>query len=328
MYEKIYYTEDLSKYTFLVTGGAGFIGSNIAEYLIKHNAGKVRVIDNLSTGFKQNLRVFMNKPNFEFIHKDICDYDVSLKACDKIDYVLHEAALGSVPRSIISPIDTNNSNVNGFLNILFAAKEQKVKRVVFASSSSVYGDSKILPKKEDITGKPLSPYAVTKLADELYADVFARIYDMEIIGLRYFNIFGPRQNPKGPYAAVIPLFIESLLKKKSPVIYGDGEQLRDFTFIENAVQANIKAVFCKDKNVLNQVFNIAYGQSVSVNQLFKMIKELTGTNINLLFKQERKGDIRESFADIAKARKFLDYNPEIDIKKGLEITLDWFKTRS
>lgn len=328
MFEKAYHSEDLSKYSFLVTGGAGFVGSNIVEYLLKYKAGKVRVIDNLITGFEHNLKQYKDNSAFEFMQADMCDYDAAFKAVSGIDIVLHQAALGSVPRSVEKPIDTNAHNVNGFLNIMFAAKEAKVKRVVYASSSSVYGDSKKLPKREDEIGNPLSPYAVTKRADELYADVFAKTYDMEIIGLRYFNIFGPRQNPKGPYAAVIPLFIEALLNNRAPVIFGDGEQLRDFTFVENAVQANIKAAFCPNKNALNQIFNIAYGQSVSVNQLFQTIKQHTAATVEPVYKAERKGDIRQSFADTTKAQTLLDYHPGIDISKGLEITLDWFKANA
>jgi UDP-N-acetylglucosamine/UDP-N-acetylgalactosamine 4-epimerase len=327
MFDKPYHSEDLSRYSFLVTGGAGFVGSNLVEYLLKYKAGKVRVIDNLITGFQHNLQQFEGNPSFEFIIGDISDYNVAFNAVKGIDFVLHQAALGSVPRSIESPLDTNNHNINGSLNILFAAKELKVRRTVYASSSSVYGDSAKLPKKEEELGKPLSPYAVTKLADELYADVFARTYDMEIIGLRYFNIFGPKQNPKGPYAAVIPLFIEALLNNRQPNIYGDGEQLRDFTFIENAVQANIKALFCKYSafNIQHPTFNIAYGNCVSVNQLFEQIKQLTGSSLSPVYLPERKGDIRKSFADISKARTILDYNPEYDTAKGLELTLDWFR---
>ena len=328
MFDKPYHTENLSNYSFLITGGAGFIGSNLVEYLLKYKAGKVRVIDNLITGFQENINQFEANPAFEFIKGDISDYNVALNAVQGIDFVLHQAALGSVPRSIEKPLDTNNHNVNGFLNILFAAKEAKVKRTVYASSSSVYGDSVKLPKKEDEIGRPLSPYAVTKRTDELYADVFARTYDMEIIGLRYFNIFGPKQNPKGPYAAVIPLFIEALLNNKSPNIFGDGEQLRDFTFVENAVQANIKAVFCQDKNAINQIFNIAFGSCVSVNQLFNDIKALIGSDISPVYKPERKGDIRKSFADISKANTFLNYSPEVNISKGIELTIDWFNSNS
>ena len=325
MYEKAFHQENLADCSFLVTGGAGFIGSNIVEYLLKYNAGKVRVIDNLITGFEHNLKQYAGNPAFEFIQGDISDYNVAFNAVKGIDIVLHQAALGSVPRSVEKPIDTNNHNVNGFLNILFAAKEEKVKRFVYASSSSVYGDSVKLPKKEDEIGNPLSPYAVTKRADELYANVFAKTYDMEIIGLRYFNIFGPRQNPKGPYAAVIPLFIEAILDNRSANIFGDGEQLRDFTFVENAVQANIKAAFCKDKSALGQVFNIAYGSCVSVNQLFENIRQLLGADVKPTYKPERKGDIRQSFADISKAKNILGYHPEVDINTGIELTLNWFR---
>ncbi len=325
MYNKPFHTADISKSSFLVTGGAGFIGSNIVEYLIKYGAGKVRVIDNLSTGFRKNIEPFISGSNFEFIEQDICNIDNCYNACAGMDYVLHEAAIGSVPRSIEDPVTTNNSNVTGFLNILVAAKKSKIKRIVFASSSSVYGDSEVSPKKEEKTGNPLSPYAVSKVVNELYAAVFARNYNMEIIGLRYFNIFGPKQNPEGPYAAVIPLFIEALLNNKSPLIYGDGEQTRDFTFVENAVQANIKAIFCEDKKTLSRIYNIAYGGNITINKLFDVLKNQIRSNITPVYKKERQGDIRHSFADISKAKSVLNYNPGINIEQGLKLTIDWFK---
>ncbi len=324
MFDKPFHTSNISEFSFLVTGGSGFIGSNIVEYLIKYNAGKVRVIDNLSTGFKNNIATYLASPTFEFLEEDICNYESCLKACDGIDYILHQGALGSVPRSIKNPIDSNKVNVEGTLNIFFAAKEKKVKRIVYASSSSVYGNSKELPKTEDRIGKPLSPYAVTKLANEIYADVFSKTYNMEIIGLRYFNIFGPKQNPAGPYAAVIPLFIDALLNNNSPLIFGDGEQMRDFTFVENAVQANIKALFTENKDALNQVFNIAVSEKTSVNQLFNILKTLTGSSLVSIHKEERVGDIKNSFADISKAKAMLGYNPEVRIEEGLKITLDSF----
>ncbi len=325
MFQKSYHTVDLSKYSFLVTGGAGFVGSNIVEYLLKYGAGKVRVIDNLITGFKANILKYKEFPNFEFIEGDIKDDTILTSLFDNIDYVLHQAALGSVPRSIENPIPTNEANITGFIKILFYAKQANVKRIVYASSSSVYGDNTQLPKKEEYIGKPLSPYGVTKIADELYADVFAKTYNMEIIGLRYFNIFGPKQNPKGPYAAVIPLFIEALLNNKQPNIYGDGEQLRDFTFVENAVQANIKAVFTENKEALNQIFNIAYGSCVSVNELFNTIKKHTDSELQPNYLPPRKGDIVKSYADISKAGRMLNYKPEINIEEGLKKTLKWYK---
>ena len=256
---------------------------------------------------------------------DICDEETCVKACKNIDYVFHQAALGSVPRSIKNPIATNKSNIDGFVNMLFSAKESGVKRVVFASSSSVYGDSPILPKKEDQIGRPLSPYAVTKLVNELYCDVFSRTYGMEIIGLRYFNIFGPRQNPSGAYAAAIPLFIDALMKGESPFINGDGSQSRDFTFVENAVEANVKAMFAGKKEALNQVFNIAVAEQTTINELFFILKEGSGSDIMPKYREERQGDVKHSLADITKARDLIDYDPKVKIKEGLNVTLNWFK---
>ncbi|NQX99447.1 MAG: NAD-dependent epimerase/dehydratase family protein, partial [Flavobacteriales bacterium] len=243
MYDTPFHTQDISKSTFLITGGAGFIGSNIVEYLMKYNAGKIVVLDNLSNGYLSNIEQFINQSNFKFIEGDITDLETCKSAMNGIDYISHQAALGSVPRSIENPLATHQANATGFLNVLTAAKDSNVKRIVFASSSSVYGDSKELPKIEENIGRQLSPYAVSKHTKELYAKVFADVYGLDVIGLRYFNIFGPNQNPSGPYAAAIPLFMDAILKNESPYINGDGEQSRDFTFVENAVQANIKALF-------------------------------------------------------------------------------------
>lgn len=325
MYEKPFHTIDISSKTFLVTGGSGFIGSNIVEYLVAHNAGKVIVLDNLSTGFKENIDPYLSKENFTFIKGDICNMDDCKKACVGVDYVFHQAALGSVPRSIKNPIATHNVNATGFLNVLIAARDANVKRVVYASSSSVYGDSKILPKVEHQIGRQLSPYAVSKMTNELYGEIFAKTYSMEIIGLRYFNIFGPRQNPQGEYAAAIPLFISALLNNEPPTLNGDGEQTRDFTFVANAVQANIKAMFAQNINTIGDVFNIAVGERISLNQLVNILKNLIGTSIAHLYRAERAGDIRDSLADISKASTLLNYNPEIKIEEGLKFTLDWFK---
>ena len=325
MYEKKFHTEDLKKYTFLVTGAAGFIGSHLVEYLLKHNAGKVKALDNLSTGYNKNLEAFTGNPSFEFIQGDICDAETCHKACREVDIVFHEAALGSVPRSIKDPVSTNAANVDGFLNMLVAAKENKVKRFIYASSSSVYGDSPRLPKLEDEIGKPLSPYAVTKLVNELYADVFSRTYDMKIIGFRYFNVFGPRQNTKGAYAAVIPLFINSFINKISPKIDGDGEQTRDFTFVSNVVRGNINAAFATNDEAFNQVYNMAVGGRTSLNILVQILKDISGINIDVIHVGKRAGDVRDSLADISKAQKLLGYKPEVQIREGLEITLDWFK---
>lgn len=322
MYQNKYHDIDISSSSFLITGGAGFIGSHIVEYLMMHNAGKVRVLDNLITGRYSNIQKWENHPNFEYVEGDICDTATCLNACSGIDYISHQAALGSVPRSIKDPVRSNNINVDGFLNVMVAAKDNKVKNVVYASSSSVYGDEPNLPKFEDRTGNPLSPYAVTKATNELYAKVFVSTYGMSIIGLRYFNIFGPRQDPNGPYAAVIPIFIDKLDKKTDVFIDGDGEQTRDFTFVENAVQANIRAMLCKDKNAFGQVYNIAFGENYSVNYLFNSIKEELGSNQNAIYRASRTGDVRNSLADISKAKKLLGYNPLFSFKDGLPITVE------
>ena len=325
MYDNSFHKKDISKYSFLVTGGAGFIGSNIVEYLVKYGAGKIRVLDNLSTGFIENINIFNNYSGFEFVEGDICDEETCAKCCTGIDYVFHQAALGSVPRSVKNPITSNKSNIDGFLNILCAAKESKIKRFVYASSSSVYGDSPVLPKKEDAIGRPLSPYAVTKLVNELYADVFSKTYGMEIIGLRYFNIFGPRQNPSGAYAAAIPLFVDALMKNESPYINGDGSQSRDFTFVENAVEANIKAMLTDNIKALNRIFNIAVGEQTTINELFNILKQCSGSTIEPKYREERQGDIKHSLADISLAKEMIGFDPQVKIKEGLKITFEWFK---
>jgi len=325
MYEIKYHQKDLSQYRFLVTGGAGFIGSNIVEYLLKYNAKKVRVLDNLATGRASNLDVFKGNPAFEFINGDIRDLAVCRKACAGIDFVSHQAALGSVPRSIKEPENTNSVNVDGFLNVLIAAKDEKVKKFVFASSSSVYGDEKSLPKVEEKIGAPLSPYAVSKYTNELYAKVFQDVYGIHVIGLRYFNIFGPRQDPEGMYAAVIPLFVSKILSKQEIFIDGDGEQTRDFTFVENAVQANIKAMLTDEPKANGVIFNIAVGKNFSVNHMYKEINRLLNTNHAATYREARKGDIRNSLADISKAKNLFGYNPEFDFNKGLAITVEYFR---
>lgn len=327
MYTTPFHTNDLSNKTFLVTGGAGFIGSNIVEYLFKYNAKKVVVLDNLATGFEENLKPYLSNPNFQFIKGDICNLEDCNKACVGIDYVFHQAALGSVPRSIKNPIATHNVNSTGFINVLIAARDAKVKRIVYASSSSVYGDSIILPKVEDQIGKQLSPYAVSKMTNELYGEIFAKTYNMEIIGLRYFNIFGPRQNPQGEYAAAIPLFINALLNNTAPAINGDGEQTRDFTFVENAVQANVKAMLEQNIKTEGNVFNIAVGERVSLNQLIEILKKLIGTNVRQIYRADRPGDVRDSLADISKAQNELKYQPKVKIEEGLKYTLNWFKLK-
>ena len=325
MYETNYHGEaNLTKINILVTGGAGFIGSNIVEYLIKFNIGKVRILDNLSNGYLSNIEEFIDLPNVEFMDGDIRNLDTCQIACEGIDYVLHQAALGSVPRSINDPITTNEVNIGGFLNMLVAVKDQKVKRMVYAASSSTYGDSIELPKVEDRIGKPLSPYAVTKYVNELYADVFARTYGIETIGLRYFNVFGPKQSPNGAYAAVIPLFIEAVKKGEPAIINGDGETTRDFTFVENAVQANIKAMLVENKEAINQIYNVACGERISLNQLWQTLNEIAKLNIIANYGSKRTGDIRDSLADISKAKQYLSYLPLIRLVKGLEKTYSFF----
>lgn len=325
-----YHNIDLSQYNFLVTGGAGFIGSNLVEYLITWGAKHVKVLDNLSTGSVDNINEFIGLPQFEFIQGDIRDLHICNKSCENVDYVFHEAALGSVPRSINDPITTNEVNINGFLNMLIAVKDCGVKRMVYAASSSTYGDSDKLPKVEEIIGKPLSPYAVTKYVNELYADVFHRIYGIQTIGLRYFNVFGPKQKMDGAYAAVIPQFINSFLCGTEIVINGDGNHTRDFTFIENVIQANILAIDTDQPDAINQVYNVAYGEKISLNILVDIIKtcienkELIFDNVVVKYGPARNGDVLNSLASILKAQKNLNYQPAYDIKAGMKITTQWY----
>jgi len=285
----------------------------------------VSVLDNLATGAIENMNGFFEHPAFEFMEGDIVNPVDCEKACKGMDYISHQGALGSVPRSIENPLATHQTNATGFLNILIAAKNNKVKRTVFASSSSVYGDLNESPKVEHRIGKPLSPYAVSKLVNEQYAAIFSSTYTMEIIGLRYFNIFGPRQNPKGAYAAAIPLFIQSLMNKQETFINGSGEQSRDFTFVSNAVQANIKALFSENKEALGKVFNIACGQSISVNEMFRVIAKEIDPNAKATHRGERFGDVKNSLADISAAKKYLGYAPEVLFNDGLKQTIDWFR---
>jgi UDP-N-acetylglucosamine 4-epimerase len=310
---------------FLVTGGAGFIGSHLVTYLLNNGAKEVRVLDNLSTGFEKNFKEHISNPSFKFILGDITNYETCLSACENIDGVFHNAALGSVSRSMQDPMLTNQANVSGFVNVLFAAKNKNVKRIVYASSSSVYGDDNHSEKNEDVTGNLLSPYAVSKKTNELYASVFAKSYNMEIIGLRYFNVFGPKQNPNGAYAAVIPIFISKLLKNETPSIFGDGTTSRDFTYIDNVVYANVLAFSVSNKNVVNQVYNVAYGTSTSLNRLFELIKTNLNSQIFPEYKAERLGDIKNSLANINKSKEFLNYTPLFSLEQGLKHTIEWYK---
>ncbi|TEW67974.1 SDR family oxidoreductase [Mucilaginibacter phyllosphaerae] len=325
MYENKYHDGDLSEKTFLVTGGAGFIGSNIVEYLLKYNAKKVRVLDNLSNGYYENIEPYIGLPNFEFIKGDIRDIDTCKKALEGISYVTHQAALGSVPRSIADPITTNETNISGFLNMLTAVKDAAgVKQMVYAASSSTYGDSPILPKVEGNEGNPLSPYAVTKLVNELYADVFSKVYGLSAIGLRYFNVFGPRQNANNPYAAVIPIFCKAFLEGKQPLINGDGKTSRDFTFVENAVQANIRALLGSNVQK-HEVFNMACGEQTTLNEMVEMLGQISGNNMEANYGPERSGDVKHSKADITKIKTAINYNPTIKFKEGLKLVYEWYK---
>ena len=323
--ENKFHTRYLGNLSFLVTGGAGFIGSHIAEYLLKNSAAKVRVIDNFANGFQSNLDVLRVYEGFEFLEGDIRNLDFCRKACEGIDYVSHQAALGSVPRSIKDPSSTNEVNVGGFVNILKAAVENKVKQFVYASSSSVYGDEPTLPKIEDRIGNCLSPYAVSKRADELYADVFSKAYHIPVLGFRYFNIFGPRQDPDGPYAAVIPLFVKAIMNNTSAFINGDGEQTRDFTFVENAVQINVRGMLTTNEEAKNKVYNVAVGENYSVNFLYNYIKDYLKSDVEPIHRDPREGDIRNSLADITRAIDLLGYEPTTKFETGLVKTIEYFK---
>jgi UDP-N-acetylglucosamine 4-epimerase len=324
LYSSKYHNGDLSAYAFLITGGAGFIGSNLVQYLISHGAGLVRVLDNLSNGYYSNIEEFIGLKNFEFIEGDIRNMDTCKAALKGIDYVSHQAALGSVPRSIADPITTNDVNISGFLNVLTAVKDTpSVKRMVYAASSSTYGDSTILPKVEGEEGNPLSPYAVTKAVNEMYGDVFSKVYACHTIGLRYFNVFGPKQNPNNPYAAVIPIFCKAFIDDKQPVINGDGKTSRDFTFVANAVQANIKSMVY-DELTQHEIFNVACGSQIDLNGVITLLKENTGKDLNPIYQQERRGDVKHSLASIEKIKNTIGYDCEYSFKQGLEIVYDWY----
>ncbi|HBX45438.1 MAG TPA: LPS biosynthesis protein WbpP [Porphyromonadaceae bacterium] len=319
----------MSDKTILVTGGAGFIGSNLVETLL--GAGnRVICLDNFSTGKRENVQPFLTDSRFRLIEGDIRNIEDCRKAVDGVEYVLHEAALGSVPRSIKDPVTTNEVNISGFLNMLVAAHDKGVKRFVYAASSSTYGDSKHLPKVEDVIGRPLSPYAVTKYVNELYADVFARTYGMECIGLRYFNVFGRRQDPNGAYAAVIPLFVKKLIAHESPVINGDGEYSRDFTYIDNVIQMNLLAIQTENPEAVNHVYNTAFGERTTLNQLVGYLKEYLAIfdaeirNVEVIHGPYRQGDIPHSLANIDKAKTLLGYHPQYNIRAGLKEAVKWY----
>jgi UDP-N-acetylglucosamine 4-epimerase len=310
----------------LVTGGAGFIGSNLVESLLNNSdVSMVRVLDNLATGHLKNIQEFLRNPKFEFIDGDIRNLDTCINACEGIDCISHQAALGSVPRSIKDPLTSHNVNVNGFINMLEAAKKYNIKRFVYASSSSVYGDLLDSPKVEDKLGKILSPYAATKMANELYSEAYSKNYDMTFVGLRYFNVFGPKQDPDGPYAAVIPLFIKSALSHVSPKINGDGSITRDFTPVSNVVQINTKALMNHLDLNKHYVFNVACGQTTSLNEIWQMIRDITETNVEPIYGPNRKGDILFSLAELEYAKKILKYQPDNDIKNQLKLTIEYYK---
>lgn len=325
MISENYYREILSQKAILITGGAGFIGSHLSEFLIEQGAKKVVVLDDLSTGFKKNIEHLLPLSNFSFIEGTIVDSEVCMNACKDIDVILHHAALGSVPRSIENPIASNMVNVNGFVNMLFAAKECGVKQFIYASSSSVYGDDKTFPKTENKTGNLLSPYAVSKFTNEKYAAVFSDLYNIQTIGFRYFNVFGERQNPNGAYAAVIPKFIHSLVHNESPTIYGTGNNTRDFTYVANVVRANLLAITSKELPVYS-VMNIACGGTISVNQIYDLISHyLEKSELRPNYVSERKGEIKDSFADISLAKSYLDYKPIISVEEGIKKTIDSYR---
>ena len=321
--------QEIKNKKILVTGGAGFIGSNLCEYLLKSEV-IVTCLDNFSTGKRKNIELFLNDSNFTLIEGDIRNLETCHTACKGQDFVLHQAALGSVPRSISDPITSNEVNVSGFLNMLVASRDQKVKRFIYAASSSTYGDSKVLPKVEDQIGKPLSPYAITKYVNELYANNFKLTYDLDTVGLRYFNVFGRRQDPNGAYAAVIPLFVKQLINHEKPVINGDGSFSRDFTYIDNVIQMNILAITSENKKALNQVYNTAVGDRTTLIELVNYLKQYLSeldpqiTNIEVKYGSNRIGDIPHSLASINKAKKLLNYKPSHTIEKGIKEAVKWY----
>lgn len=321
--------QQIENKTILVTGGAGFIGSNLCEHLLHYN-NKVICLDNFATGKTQNIQLLLNNPNFTLIVGDIRNIADCHKAVAGVDYILHEAALGSVPRSINDPITSNDVNVSGFLNMLVAARDAKVKKFIYAASSSTYGDLESLPKVEDKIGKPLSPYAITKYVNELYADIFQRTYGLNCIGLRYFNVFGRKQDPDGAYAAVIPKFVMQLMKYESPVVNGDGNYSRDFTYIDNVIQMNVLAMLTENPEAMNTVYNTAFGDRTTLNDLMTSLKKYLSqhdkkiASVEVIYGPNRAGDIPHSLASIDKAKKLLGYNPEFSMQQGLEQAVAWY----
>ena len=319
----------LSKFKILITGGAGFIGSNLCEYFLG-KGHKVICLDNFATGHRHNIQHLLANENFTLIEGDIRNYSDCKKAVDTVDYVLHQAALGSVPRSIMDPITTNDVNVSGFLNMLSAAKDANVKRFIYAASSSTYGDSESLPKVEEIIGKPLSPYAITKYVNELYADIFSKTYGIETIGLRYFNVFGRKQDSNGAYAAVIPKFVMQFMKHESPIINGDGNYSRDFTYIDNVIQMNELAMLTQNPEAINAVFNTAFGDRTTLNDLIKNLQaELSEfdskiAEVKIIYGPNRAGDIPHSLASIDKAKRLLGYSPKFSMQEGLKESVKWY----
>ena len=320
---------NISNKKILVTGGAGFIGANLCEALLERQ-NKVVCLDNFATGKRENIAGLLKNNNFTLIEGDIRNLEDCLKASQGVDYILHQAALGSVPRSIKDPITSNDVNVSGFLNILVAARDNKVKRVVYAASSSTYGNSESMPKVEDIIGKPLSPYAITKYVNELYADIFSKTYGLETIGLRYFNVFGRKQDPNGAYAAVIPKFVSQLMAGDSPVINGNGNYSRDFTYIDNVIQANLLSLVTTNEKAINTVYNVAYGDRNTLNDLMGYLKEYLSefdskiSNVDVIYGPNRAGDIPHSHASVQKAKDLLKYNPQFSLQKGLKEVVQWY----
>lgn len=318
----------LTNKRILVTGGAGFIGSHITEYLLKNGVGFVRIFDNLSTGLRENIDHLLKQyKNLEFYYGDITNLDHCREAMQGIDLVCHQAAAGSVPKSMLNPLHYHNTNVTGFLNILEAVRENGVKRISYASSSSVYGDDEHLPKTEAVIGNQISPYAVTKYLDELYASMYCRLYGLECIGFRYFNVYGPRQRPDGAYAAVIPKFISSLSNGEAPTINGDGSYTRDFTYVDNVVRANVLALTTQNSACFGEAFNIGNCQKITILELYCSIQELMGVNISPNFGQARLGDVPHTLADISKAQNYLGYNPIVEMTEGLSKTVNYFVSR-